>query len=167
MKRGQVLLVDTNIIIEAFRTRYWKALCGHFSVETVEACYQEALAGDPLRPGYVKVDANELASGLRAQHKVSELELVQLDLQLPAAGTLDAGERHLLAHGLTRSDAWLASCADRAGVRAALALGWEERVVSLEKLARAVGQRPSLAGHYSESWLSEVRTDHLLGGKLS
>lgn len=166
MQRGQVLLVDTNIIIEAFRTRCWKALCGHFSVETVETCWQEALAGDPLRPGYVTVNANDLNTGLKARHKVSDLERAHLDLQWPAAGTLDAGERDLLAHGLTRTDAWIASCADRAGVRAALALGWEERVVSLEKLAKAVGQRPSLAGHYSESWLSEVRTDHLLGGKL-
>ena len=167
MQRGQVLLVDTNIIIEAFRTRCWKALCGHFSVETVETCWQEALAGDPLRPNYVTVNAKELNAGLKARHKVSDLERIQLSLQLPAAGTLDAGERDLLAHGMTRSDAWIASCADRAGVRAALALGWDQRVVSLEKLAKAVGQRPSLARHYSEHWLSQVRTDHLMGGRLS
>lgn len=167
MQHGQVLLVDTNIIIEAFRTRCWKALCGHFSVETVETCWQEALAGDPLRPGYVSVNAQELANGLKARHAVSDVERIQLSLQLPAAGTLDAGERDLLAHGLTRSGAWMASCADRAGVKAALALGWEQRVVSLEKLAKAVGQRPSLARHYGEAWLSEVRTDHLLGNKLS
>lgn len=167
MKRGQVLLVDTNIIIEAFRTRCWKALCGHFSVETVESCYAEALTGDPLRPGYVSVDAQELRSGLKARHAVSDIERIQLSLQTPLAGALDAGERDLLAHGLARSDTWIVSCADRAGVRAALALGWEARIVSLEKLAQAAGTRPKLKGHFGEAWLSEVRTAHLLGGKLS
>jgi hypothetical protein len=159
-------MVDTNIIIEAFRTRCWKALCGHFSVETVETCWREALAGDPLRPGYVTVDTQELNTGLKARHTVSDLERIQLNLQLPAAGTLDAGERDLLAHGVTRSDAWIASCADRAGLRAALALGWEARVVSLEKLAQAVGTRPKLKSHFCETWLSQVRTDFLLGAQL-
>ncbi|WP_326541207.1 hypothetical protein [Pseudorhodoferax sp.] len=158
--------MDTNIIIEAFRTRCWKALCGHFAIETVETCFQEALAGDPLRPGYVTVDAKDLIVGLKARHAVSELERIQLNLQLPAAATLDAGERDLLAHGLGRSDAWIVSCADRAGVNAALALGWEPRVVSLEKLAKAVGTKPALKGHFGEAWLSQVRTDHLLGGRL-
>jgi hypothetical protein len=32
------VLVDTCVIIEAFRVNCWKALCNHFSVETVECC---------------------------------------------------------------------------------------------------------------------------------
>jgi hypothetical protein len=34
------------VIIEAFRTRCWSAICGRFAVETV-ASVVEALAGDP------------------------------------------------------------------------------------------------------------------------
>ncbi|MGH9961543.1 MAG: hypothetical protein ACREBC_31190, partial [Pyrinomonadaceae bacterium] len=82
MQRGKPVLVDTNIIIEAFRTRCWKAVTAHFSVETVETCYEEALTGDPLRPGYVQVDANELRSGLSRRHAVSEAERIRLAVQV-------------------------------------------------------------------------------------
>jgi hypothetical protein len=163
VQRGQIVLVDTNIIIEAFRAKCWKALTAHFAVETVERCYEEALTGDPLRPGYVSVDATVLRNGLRARHKVSELERIQLSLRLPAAATLDAGERDLLAHALSRSDAWLVSCADRAPVLRALELDWEDRIVALEKLARAAGAHSGFKRHFTEQWLSEVRTEYKLG----
>lgn len=166
MQRGQVLLVDTNIVIEAFRTRCWKALCAHFTIETVEKCYEEALTGDPLRPGYVQVDAADLRAGLKARHAVTDIERVQLGLASPTAGALDAGERDLIAHACGRADAWIASCSDRAGVRVMLALGWEERIVALEGLARAAGTRPKLKGHFTEPWLSQVRTAFMLEGGL-
>jgi len=56
VQQGQIVLVDTNIIIEAFRARCWKALTAYYRVETVEKCYEEALTGDRLRPGYVEVE---------------------------------------------------------------------------------------------------------------
>lgn len=139
MRRGDVLLVDTNIIIEAVRTRCWNGLCGHFIVETVETCYAEALAGDPLRPGYVTVEHAQLAKGLLRRHAVSDLERAQLALAHTGAEALDAGERDLFAHAFGRTDAWRAICAYRAAVNVALALGWEERVVSLQRLAGAAG----------------------------
>lgn len=162
MQRGQIVLVDTNIIIEAFRTKCWKALTAHFAVETVERCYEEALTGDPLRPGYVSVDATALRNGLRARHNVGEMERVQLALQLPGAASLDAGERDLLAHALGRADAWLVSCADRAAVVCTLDLGWEGRIAALEKLARAAGAHSGFKRHFTEQWLVEVRTAYKL-----
>lgn len=162
MDYGQILLVDTNIIIEAFRTRCWKALCAHFAVETVEKCYEEALTGDPLRPGYVAVDAVQLREGLTQRRAVPDIERARLALTLAESESLDAGERDLFAHALARSDAWLASCADRAAVNAALALGWEERLVSLERLAQRAGSRSGFKQHFTERWLSEVRTAYKL-----
>jgi len=38
MKRGNRILIDTNAILEAHRVGCWKALCGFFSMETVEWC---------------------------------------------------------------------------------------------------------------------------------
>ena len=55
MQRGQVVLVDTNIIIESVRTGCWNALTTHFKVETVEKCCEEARTGEAHRPGYVKL----------------------------------------------------------------------------------------------------------------
>ena len=51
MQRGQVVLVDTNIIIEAVRVNCWGALTAHFSVETVEKCCEEARTGELHRTG--------------------------------------------------------------------------------------------------------------------
>lgn len=55
MAKDRVLL-DTCIIIEAFRVNCWKALCARYDVETVEKCVEEACTGDPLNPKRVPVD---------------------------------------------------------------------------------------------------------------
>jgi hypothetical protein len=162
MERGQSILVDTNIIIEAVRTRCWNALRSHFSVETVETCLEEALTGDPLRSGYVQIDPAQLKNGVRKSHPVSSLETMRLALTYAAADELQAGERELLAHAMGRKDEWVFVCADRAALKVAFALGWIERVVSLEALARAAGARPTLKFHFTERWLSDVRTAFLL-----
>lgn len=160
--QGQVVLVDTNIIIEAFRTRCWKALAAYYRVETVEKCYEEALTGDRLRPGYVEVETRALKEKLTI-HRVESMEQAALAVACPNVDALDAGERHLFAHAYSRSDAWIATCADRAAVRIALTLGWKERLCSLEVLSKPTGAKPALKRHFTEDWLSEVRTDFALG----
>jgi len=162
VQQGQVVLVDTNIIIEAFRARCWKALTAYYRVETVEKCYEEALTGDRLRPGYVEVDPAVL-KGKLIIHRVASLELAALALTCPYADALDAGERHLFAHAHGRPDAWIATCADRAAVRIAFTLGWKERICSLEALSKPTGAKPALKRHFTEDWLSQVRTDFMLG----
>jgi hypothetical protein len=162
VQQGRCVLVDTNIIIEAFRTRCWKALTAFYQVETVEKCHEEALTGDHLRPGYVEVDASAL-QGRLVVHPVTDLELAGFSLVCPDADALDAGERHLFAHAQSRPDAWIATCADRAAVRIAFLLGWKDRFHSLEALSQPTGAKPALKRHFTENWLSEVRTDFLLG----
>jgi hypothetical protein len=56
MVKGQIVLLDTNVIIEAFRTRCWRAIVNTFKIETVEKCCEEAATGDKRQPGYVEVD---------------------------------------------------------------------------------------------------------------
>ncbi len=161
MERGQVVLVDTNIIIEAVRTNCWNAITTHFTVETVEKCMEEARTGDPMRRNYVAVESSDLAR-VRVVHVVAESERANLVLNLQTADELDAGERNLFAHALGRNDAWIASCADRAALKGAFALGWKDRMASLEFLARIAGTKPHLKDHFLESWLSDVRTAFLL-----
>jgi hypothetical protein len=163
VQRGQALLVDTNIIIEAVRVGCWGALKAHFSVETVEKCAEEVRTGDLYRPGYVAIDERALRERLKV-HGVSDLELATFALRDPQA-RLDAGERHLWAHALGRTDAWIASCCDRAAVEAAVGLGWEDRLKSLEELVRAAGATPAaekLKGQFSAARLSSWRTEALL-----
>lgn len=161
MQQGQIVLVDTNIIIEAFRARCWKALTAYYRVETVEKCCEEALTGDRRRPGYVEVDSAALKEKLTI-HRVTSVDLAGLALAYPDADALDAGERHLFAHAYQRPDAWLATCADRAAVRIAFVLGWKERIFSLEALSKPTGAKPELKRHFTEDWLSQVRTDFML-----
>lgn len=164
MQRGQVVLVDTNIIIEAVRTNCWTALTTHFSVETVEKCCEEARTGQLHRPGYVEVNENALRDRLKV-HQVSNAELAALSLRDPEAFRLDAGERHLWAHGLGRNDAWIASCCDNAAINAAIRLGWEERLKSLEELVNAAGARTAsrnLKEQFGSARLSTWRTTALL-----
>jgi hypothetical protein len=53
MTRGDIVLMDTNVIMEAYRTRCWGSLVNTFKVETVEKCWEEAATGDKRRAGYV------------------------------------------------------------------------------------------------------------------
>ncbi len=167
MQRGQVVLVDTSIIIEAFRAHCWNAVTTHFTVETVEKCYEEALTGDPLRADYIAVDAVQLRNGLRERRAIGREQRARLLVKLAYEDGLDAGEIDLFAHALGRSDAWIASCADRAAVYAALELGWEDRFVSLEAMAHAAGAKPTLRHHFTDRWLKEVRTTYLLDRRLT
>jgi hypothetical protein len=164
MQRGQVVLVDTNIIIEAVRTGCWNALTAHFSMQTVEKCCEEARTGEAHRRGYVEVSEKILREDIRA-YPVSTTELAQLDLRDAEAFRLDDGERQLWAHALGRSDAWIASCCDQAAVNVAVRLGWEDRLVSLEELVTAVGARHAvreLKQQFASSRLSAWRTAALL-----
>lgn len=161
LEQGRIVLLDTNIILETIRSRCWHALTAYYQIETVEKCREEVLTGDPLRPGYVETDPAALKERLTT-HKVVSLELAALTLACPEADGLDAGERHLFAHAYARSDAWLVACADRAAVRIAMALGWKERICSLEALSKPTGAKPALKRHFTEEWLSQVRTAHAL-----
>jgi len=168
MQRGQVVLVDTNIIIECVRVECWAALTAHFRVETVGKCCEEARTGNARRAGYVKVDDKALRAKLIV-NAVGNGELVALNLSDPYIYGLDDGERHLWAHAFGRSDAWMACCCDRAAINAAMRLGWADRLVSLEQLISAVGSKSalkSLKEQFGSARLSAWRTEALLKRKL-
>ena len=164
VQKRQVLLLDTMIIIESIRAKCWNALAGTYQVETVEKVNDEALAGDPLRPGYVEVSSKALRSGIHKIHAVSDVERINFAQDYENADALDAGERDLFAHMYGRTDDWITSCADRGALRVALIMGWKDKIVSLENLIKNTGENPNpqLLHHYSEAWLSQVRTEYLL-----
>lgn len=164
MQRGQAVLVDTNIIIEAVRTGCWSALTAHFGVQTVEKCCEEARTGEAHRPGYVEVGERILREGLEV-HRVSEGEMVTLSVRDAEAFRLDAGERHLWAHALGRTDDWIACCCDQAAINIAVRLDWGDRLVSLEELVGAAGARHAvkqLKPQFESARLSAWRTAALL-----
>lgn len=89
-------------------------------------------------------------------------------LAYPAADGLDSGERDLSAHAATRSDDFLLCSCDKAAVVAAHALGWLDRVISLDELTQAVGARPNprLKVQFTKARMAKWRTSLMLGGQI-
>lgn len=162
-----VLLVDTNVIIEAVRTNCWNALTGGRRVETVEECRDEALRGDSVRPDYVEVSPADL-DRMAAVHPVTDIERATLAITYEGAEAMDNGERDLFAHALRRlkkgDEMWVLSSPDKSSVRAAVHLGWADRLHSLDAIISLLGTKPKppLEQHYTDKWLSRHRTEYLL-----
>ena len=150
------MLVDTNAIIEAYRTRSWRALSGGCQVETVEACVAEMQTGFQLRLKEEAIDLAVLRSSLATVHSVSVRERAELALRKGNIA-LDEGEEALWAHALGRNDAWMLCGPDRASLRCGVRLGHRERLVSLEELLKHVGHRISgLRPAYTQKWHERV-----------
>ncbi|MGH7470226.1 MAG: hypothetical protein ACRENP_19955 [Longimicrobiales bacterium] len=154
------------IIIEAVRTGCWNAISGQRRVVTGTECADELQRGDTARASYVSVTEQDI--GRAMVESVSPGAGAAFRLVYANADGLDPGERDLLALAYSRSDDFLLCSSDKAVVVAALSLGWLDRVISLELLARSVGARPNseLKRQYTESTMSAWRTTLQLGRRI-
>lgn len=152
-----VLLLDTNVILEAHRTGTWRALVGGYRVETVEDCVTETQTGFQQRRLEQQIDVAELRDSLGAVHSVGDLERAELKIRTPDI-ELHIGEALLWAHALGRTDKWVLCGPDRASLRCGIRLGFRERLVSLEGLLDDVGHRPgtALRKQYTRRWHERV-----------
>jgi hypothetical protein len=102
VKRGARIFADTNAIIAAHHYGCWNALCGYFSMESVEECMVECGTGNPLRWDRINLDVKLLRSQM-AIHRVDDLMFLSLAQKSngQSAG-IDDGERHLLAYAITQ-----------------------------------------------------------------
>lgn len=135
-----IVLVDTNVILEAHSKRCWAALCGGHQVETVEKCVEETQTGFQQRRPEQNIDERQLRASLANVHPVDELALAEVLLM--GGGVLHAGERHLWAHALTRQDAWVLCGPDTASLRFGHEARMRDRIVTLEGLLADIGFRP-------------------------
>lgn len=157
VRPGGVVLVDANVVIEAYRTGTWAALAGAYGIETVEECVTETQTGYQNRPREQWIDVVELRESLAEVHEVTDLERAELGVRIGAIA-LDRGEEFLWAHALGRSGMWFLSGPDRASLRAGVRLGYRERLVSVEELLEAAGHRPrtELKQAYTRKWMRDV-----------
>lgn len=157
VRPGAVVLVDTNVIIEAHRTGAWAALAGAYGVETVEECVVETQTGYQRRPREQWIDVGDLEVSLAAVHKVADREHAELAVRVTDIA-LDRGEQALWAHALGRTGAWLLCGPDRASLRVGVRLRFRERMVSLEELLDRAGHRPRrvLRPAYTRKWMARV-----------
>jgi hypothetical protein len=108
-----------------------------------------------------------LRSSLAEINPVSDVQIATLELRLAKGPALDDGEKHLLAHAITRQDFYLLCGPDKAMIRAANVLTIMEKVVSLSELATeahvAARQLQRLGPNFKKPWLEEERAKVRLG----
>lgn len=152
------VLVDTNVLIEAWRVDAWRALCGGYHLETVEACVTETQTGFQRRKPEQLIDVKALRKGLKGVHAVTDEERAAAFVRDSDIAFLDEGEKGLWAHALARPDAWVLCGPDKASLRIGVRAGLRERLVSLERLLGDVGHRPKmpLKAAYGQDWLSRT-----------
>jgi len=151
--RGAVL-VDTNVILECWRIKAWRALAGGYGVETVEDCVIETQTGFQRRRPEQQIDEAALVNSLKAVHKVGDKDRAAATVREPLFSFLDPGEQALWAHALIRTDAWVLCGPDKASLRVGIRLGCRERLVALETLLTDAGHRPAtpLRTNYTSNW---------------
>lgn len=163
--RGQRVLVDTNVIIEAHRTGCWTALTAHFAVETVDKIIEETQTGAQNRSPETHIDEAVLRSSLRHVAVITDEMRAQFHASFPSVA-LDPGERDLVVYAgsLSSKDLWMLNSPDMAAVRHAYSRGWLDRVVSLEAMNAQIKGRlgSGFRDNFTESWLGARRTRLIL-----
>lgn len=153
MKRADRIFADTNAILAAHKYGCWKALCGYFTMESVEECMVECGTGDPFREGRINVDVALLREQMEI-HPVSDLMILSLFQRSKGQSAgIDDGERHLLAYAITQPDVYFLCSPDKACMHVALTLNILDRFVSLEALATKAGMRKiPFRDPFNEKW---------------
>jgi len=166
--KGQRVLVDTMVVIEAHRMGCWNALAHYFSLETVEQCVIECATGYRRRKGYVQIDQQQLISKIKV-HGVTEALRAALLVADPGAAAIDSGEKDLLSYALTQPDALVLCSPDKATVNSTYRLKFSgntlfDRLVALEELALEAGFRKQGYGeNHTKQWLTTYKTKVQLG----
>ncbi|MCC5865364.1 MAG: hypothetical protein JJU31_09625 [Wenzhouxiangella sp.] len=155
LQRGDLILVDTNVIIEAHRVRCWIGMANQFRLITVAEVFKETQTGHQNRAEEQNIDPDELRGQLSQIAEVSRTQLADIDIEYPDHG-LDAGEHHLVAFARTLDEpAWLLNSPDNGTIRFCSQANWLDRLISLEAMANALGMPHGsrLRGNHTEAWL--------------
>ncbi|MBD8633716.1 hypothetical protein IFT74_20340 [Oxalobacteraceae sp. CFBP 8755] len=166
-KKNQIVLVDTNVLIEAHRTNCIGYLASYFDIHTVEKVVEETQNGFQNRSPGQTIDEALLKKMLKHVEPITELQRVEFTLSAPGV-ELDPGELDLLIYAETlpnASNVWFLNSPDRAAIRYAHGRNWLDRLVSLEEMIDHVRQKTaaSLKGNFTKDWLSEAKVDLILG----
>ena len=162
ISRGEAVLIDTNVILEAHRTACWNHLAGFFVLKTVDACVVECETGNQQRGVAVPVDIPLLRASAHIERSTPR-QIAELRFRLAGKVSLDPGEESLIAYACRHANAWVICSPDKAAVRACFILGFQDRVVALEDLTESSGIAVDLRRNYTRNWLANFRTDLLLG----
>ena len=147
------VLVDTNVILECYRIKSWRALCGGYHVVTVEDCVTETQTGFRSRVLENLIDPLELRNSLAEICQFEYKNLAKLKSLSPEI-RLDKGEERLWAHAIGRDDDWVFCGPDSASLQFGVQNNYRDRLVSLEQLLVDAGYRfkMEVEEHFTEKW---------------
>lgn len=164
MDRDDLVLVDTNVIIEAHRVDVLAELIATLNVATVEACVRETQTGAQNRMPHHHIDESLLRQSMTIFSPSAD-DIFQAAYAISGLADVDEGELHLLTQAwLLKNSVWFACSPDRHPMRIAIEYGWRERLVSLERLVLLANKnrRVSLRQQYQEDWHARVCLEFLM-----
>jgi hypothetical protein len=158
--KGDIVLIDTNVILEAHRVCCWKALSEYFSLHTVDKVIEETQTGYQNRKPEQTIDANLLKTTFTYIETISELQVIEFDLNAEKSLPLDDGEKALIiyAHTLGKK-VWFLNSPDKAAIKYACKVGWGDNLVSLESMSThlKLNLKHPLKQNYTSQWLSQEK----------
>lgn len=171
--KNQIVLVDTNVILEAHRVGCWVALSQYFALHTVEEVITETQTGYQNRAPEQTIDEATLRKQLRHVEPINETQQADLAIDYPDA-VLDAGERDLVIYAglLTQAtpsiSVWFLNSPDIATIRHAHRRQWLDHLISLEEMSQHLKLKAklNLKNNYTRTWLSSQKIQFITGGKL-
>jgi hypothetical protein len=171
---GATVFIDTNAIGAAHRHGCWNALRKYYRLCTVGTCLEEATRPDRHGRTLTDKELDQLSTEVSCV-PVSKSQEAALMMALQGKPSLDPGEKELLAaaYALGATAAWVLCGPDKAALLALHRLKLARRMISLEELASAAGQRvTNLEAQYGSKWLGQKRTQlgagrrvHLMNSK--
>ena len=162
---NQIVLVDTNVILEAHRTGCWAPISQYFDLHTVDKVIEETQTGFQNRSIEQTIDEAALRASFSNIATINNVQRATFNLAHNHP-TLDDGEGDLLVYAVSLPNTvWFLNSPDMAAVRFVHGRGWIDRLVSLEVMASHLKARlgADLRNNYTERWLSGKRTNLILG----
>ncbi|KMM86374.1 hypothetical protein HX787_28090 [Pseudomonas tolaasii] len=165
-EKDQIVLVDTNVILEAHRVTCWNTLASYFRLATVETVVEETQTGFQNRSPAQTIQLAPLRGSFHHIENITNEARAQFALDNPNV-LLDPGERDLIiyARSLDPKTTWFLNSPDMAAVRYCHHSKWLDRLVSLEAMNKHISAHTTsnLRDNFSENWLSVRKTKLLLG----
>lgn len=158
--KGDIVLIDTNVILEGHRVSCWKALSDYFSLHTVDKVIEETQTGYQNRKPEQTIDSGTLKSTFTHIETISELQVIEFDLNAKKTLPLDDGEKALIIYAHTFiKNVWFLNSPDKAAIKYACHAGWSDNLVSLESMAKHlnINLKQPLKQNYTSQWLSQEK----------
>ena len=115
--KSDIVLIDTNVIIEAHRVNCWNPLAQYFNLHTVEKVIEETQTGYQNRRPEQTIDQTLLRKSFCEIETITELQIVEFDMSNVGQG-LDDGEKQLIIYAHTiEGNVWFLNSPDLASIK--------------------------------------------------